>query len=704
MGKWRRAHLAAGVRALVLSVAMTGAAQPGIALADTLTVPAGGDLQAALDAIPAGGTVLLEAGATFTGRFVIRRAMTLRTDTVLPDARITPAWSGTLARLASPTNEPALRLAPGVSHVRVDGIEIAPNALTGGTALEVGSHLSTETALQPVDVVLDRLLVRGHPAHGQKRGLSLHGSHIVVRRSHVSDFKLHGQDTQAIWINNGWGPFVITDNYLEASGENILAGGDTPRIEHLVPADILIEGNHIAKPLAWKGEPWTVKNLVELKSGRRVTIRGNLLEGSWVSGQVGYGILLTPKDQYGRAPWTTVQDVLVEWNIVRDVAEAIRVLGDDHVHPAVRSERIVIRDNLLVVDHAQHGGSGRCLTVGRAPQQIEFSGNTCIADGAAPIYTYHGGDVRTIFGGVFRRNVFPHNSYGFSGEGATAGGVAALAVHYPDLVFVDNLIGGGVQASYPGNHVVAVSDFIAQFEDHASGNYRLTAAARGRFPVSGSGRLGWDPDAAGPWSAPEWPEASPPAPPVPAPPPAGERRVAVPRVAAPPSVPSPDLPARGAPGDRRAVTRSADPSPSVPPLPARTQGAVSVSPQPATVDAAAPPVASSPSSHAPGGVHASGAWLPAAPLLTLVVRAPADALPAGALVTLAVSGAHLPAPLVRVDITVDDEIVATMAGAPFDVAWRVPPSGSYRIAAVAVDIHGARHASAPLDVHVRRER
>jgi hypothetical protein len=463
---------------LVLGLVLMGAP----AAAGTISVAAGGDLQAALDQAAPGDTILLAPGATYVGNFVIRRAVTIRTDGPLPLGRVTPAWAGHLAIVQSPNNGPALATGPSVAQIHLVGLEIGPNGHSGGTSIAIGSITETDETRQPWDVVMDRLLIRGHPVNGQKRGLSLHGSHITVIRSHISDMKLQGQDTQAIWINNGWGPYTITDNYLEASGENIMAGGDTPRIDQLIPSDILIERNTLAKPLHWKLESWTVKNLIEMKSAKRVTIRGNWLEGSWVSGQVGYGILLTPKDQYGKAPWTTVQDVLVEFNVIHEIGEALRILGDDHVYPAVRARNFTIRHNLLVVDKDEHGGSGRCLVVGRAPQFVEFSSNTCIANGAAAFYTYYGGDVREIEGGVFRANVFLHNQYGFSAENFTSGGIGALDLHYPGGVLERNLIGGSVSASrYPYDHRLGLAEFQAQFVNYAGGDFRLTDVARETF-------------------------------------------------------------------------------------------------------------------------------------------------------------------------------------------------------------------------------
>jgi hypothetical protein len=64
-----------------------------------------------------------------------------------------------------------------------------------------------------------------------------------------------------------------------------MCGGADPAIPNLVPTNIEISGNHVAKPPHWReGLPgfesgrWTVKNLLELKNARRVIVAGNLFE------------------------------------------------------------------------------------------------------------------------------------------------------------------------------------------------------------------------------------------------------------------------------------------------------------------------------------------------------------------------------------------------------------------------------------------
>jgi hypothetical protein len=98
------------------------------------------------------------------------------------------------------------------------------------------------------------------------------------------------------------GPYKIVNNFLEASGENIIFGGGHATS---APADIEIRHNHMFKPLIWMrgqpgfvsgadGSPFIVKNLFELKNAQRVLFEGNLLENTWGGfSQAGFGILIT---------------------------------------------------------------------------------------------------------------------------------------------------------------------------------------------------------------------------------------------------------------------------------------------------------------------------------------------------------------------------------------------------------------------------
>src|SRR5205807_4483240 len=113
-----------------------------------------------------------------------------------------------------------------------------------------------------------------------RRGVAFQGTQLAIIDSTVNEIHQTGNDTQTIGGWNGDGPFLIQNNRLEASGENILFGGAVPDADldaqgnsPVIPSDIEIIGNYFFKPLRWKvGDPtfagihWSVKNLLEIKN------------------------------------------------------------------------------------------------------------------------------------------------------------------------------------------------------------------------------------------------------------------------------------------------------------------------------------------------------------------------------------------------------------------------------------------------------
>jgi PKD repeat protein len=245
----------------LLVVAACGATR---ASAATIYVAAGADLQDALDAAQPGDTLLLAEGAEFVGNFVLRAKagdgwITVRTsapDALLPraGARIQPAHAPLLARLRSPNASAVLRTAPAAHHWDLRYLELAGNVGGASDIIQIGDGSSAQNRLDlvPHHISLGHLYIHGHPVYGQKRGIALNGADVIIRDSHVSDCKAVGQDTQAIGGWNGPGPFLIENNYLEATGENVLFGGADPAIPYLVPTGITVRRNHLSRPMAWR--------------------------------------------------------------------------------------------------------------------------------------------------------------------------------------------------------------------------------------------------------------------------------------------------------------------------------------------------------------------------------------------------------------------------------------------------------------------
>lgn len=466
----------------------------------SIQVPAGGDLQHALNTALPGDTILLEAGATYVGNFYFpRRAgddtrpITLRTaaagaDPVPEGARITPAEANALAKLRSPDGQPALRTEAGARFWRVALVEFLANRDGVGDIITLGDGSSSQKSLGdvPSDLTLDRVYVHGDPRVGQKRGIALNSARTTVSNSYISDIKAVGQDSQAIAGWNGPGDYAIENNYLEAAGENVGFGGADPAIPNLTPTHIIIRRNTLSKPLEWRdaGSPWQVKNLFELKNAREVVIEQNLFERNWQAAQSGFAILFTVRNQDGNCPWCQVENVTFALNTVRDVAAGVSILGFDNNHPSRQTNHIVIANNLFDgVDNRQWGGNGYFLQMSGTPRDLTIDHNTIIQGSSLGVATMDG----RVDGFVFTDNIASHGDYGIIGANHGIGNDTIRAFLPGSTISADVLAGGNGSVYPPGNFFPSLDQFRAQFVDFAGHDFRLrqgsawaTAATDGR--------------------------------------------------------------------------------------------------------------------------------------------------------------------------------------------------------------------------------
>ena len=488
----------------------TAIAVASTAQAATLTVMAGGNLQAAIDAARPGDTILLEAGATFTGSYKLPAKggtayITIRSaapDSALPPSgtRITPAASPLLARIRSTSAGPAFRTSAGASYWRLLFLEFAPSTSTSSAVLVEFGGASSQTTMAsvPHHLIIDRCYLHGDAGFGQRRGVALNSAETSIVNSHFSDFKGVNQDTQAIAGWNGPGPFVIDNNYLEAAGENIMFGGGDPSIPNLVPSNIVIRRNLVTKPLAWMSQSWTVKNLIELKNASNVLIDGNTIENNWAAGQQGYAIVLTPRNQGGTAPWSVVRNVTLQNNVIRHVAAAINILGYDNLAPSLQTQGIVIRNNLAYdistkYGIANHPANGWLAVIGAGPRDITIDHNTVDNDGGSLIQFYAGAAPETkIYGFSLTNNLMRRNKYGIIGSN-TAEGITSLTTYTPGAIVLRNTFAGAAANQYPvGNDFPTLAAWQGDFAGAASGNYQLVATSRSRGAGSDGKDLGVD--------------------------------------------------------------------------------------------------------------------------------------------------------------------------------------------------------------------
>jgi hypothetical protein len=458
---------------------------------NTIDVPAGGDLQQALNSVARGGTIRLASGATYVGNFTLPAKsgtsyITITTGGVtLPSAtaRIDPSYRTSLATIRSPNEAPALSTAPSASYYRVVGVAFAANQNGAGDIIALGESLQTSLSTVPHHLELDRVLVSGDTVAGQKRGISANATDVVIMNSDIREIKAAGQDSQAICAWNTPGRITVRNNYLEAAGENMMIGGAEIKLPSpILPSDILVENNFMTKNPAWRGTSWTVKNIFELKSGRRVTVRRNLFEYNWNGAQAGFGIVFTPRNSSSRNAWITIEDVDFVENVVRHSGSAFNILGHDDSAQTGQLARLLIKNNIVHdISSTAWGGAGIFAQLGGEPRDVTIDHNTILHNGNIITFYfgtyYNSSNVKVtaapMQGFVFTNNFAKHNSYGMFGSGQGYGN-SAINYYAPGAIIRRNVVAGGSASRYPpDNFFPATSSFLPSFLNPSLLDFRL---------------------------------------------------------------------------------------------------------------------------------------------------------------------------------------------------------------------------------------
>lgn len=502
----------------------------------TIQVPAGGNFQAAIQNATPGDEIVLQAGATYTGNFLLPakgasgKWITIRTSNLagLPKEgeRAGPQHAKAMPKIVDPNGSGAISTALNAGYYRLIGLEVTvvPSVKNAWALVKLGSGGEDQKSLATVahHLILDRLYVHGDPKQNCFRCVALNSAHTAVIDSCLTEGHAQGFDAQAIGGWNGPGPFKIVNNYLEGSGENVMFGGADPLIPDLVPSDIEFRRNHCFKPLSWKigdpsyaGIPWTVKNLFELKNARRVWIEGNLLENNWVHAQAGTAILFTVRNQNGKAPWSAVQDVTMINNRLRNTPTAFVVMGEDSPNQSQPSQRFLIQNNLFEQIERT------AFTITSAADDVEIDHNTFLpTDYSAFFMTGLGGHDASgkVVGKPCKRFKLTNNIMGFGLYGpGVDGGQNTFAEAFPELTWDKNLfVGYGegraqsamTNKAYPAGSLFEPkqtasgasgdADWPAVgFADYPGGNYRLAPKSKYKGLGTDGKDLGVDMDALG---------------------------------------------------------------------------------------------------------------------------------------------------------------------------------------------------------------
>jgi len=470
------------------------------------------DLQKAIDDAQPGTLIILDAGSTFKGSYVLPKKnndkrwiilMSSGLDLLPHEAnRISPEMKTgdneyPLQRNAMPkiitsntAGVPCFITQNNAHHYRLLGLEITADTTVKNSygLINFGDASKAQNSLNqvPTHLIIDRCYIHGHTkATIMKYGVGLNCSNGAVIDSYISDFHSIGFDAQAISGINGPGPFKILNNYLEASGENIMFGGGAPAIPGLVPSDIEIRQNYMYKPIRWRvgspeyeGNHWTIKNLFELKTGVRVLLEGNILENSWADlpiGQSGYAILLTIRTEDNKASQAEVSDITIRNNIIKNCGSGISLSGKDDGGKGNRSKRITIVNNLFDNINGKDYGDqningpndGTFIKIGE-PEDVIIDHNTVFQTGAITwvIKQVHG---FSFTNNVSNSKVSAAGYQGIYGPGFQQGN-KTIAQYFPDITDATQRIHKNI---FIGGDASKYTDFSAISKNYFPSNENL---------------------------------------------------------------------------------------------------------------------------------------------------------------------------------------------------------------------------------------
>lgn len=384
-----------------------------------------------------------------------------------------------------------------------------------------GDSAWTQTQ-QPDHLIFDRVSLSSigstlHGIYGEGSNVQLINSLCYGMKTSIGE-----TDSQCYIAGQSPGPFLFDNNFLEASGENILFGGTGTLFWGMQPCDIIQRNNYMTKDWTWwtlasqvgavyGGVAFTVKNVTECKNCCRNQIYNNVIENAWYVNVGDLALFQAVSNGDGNF-WATVNDIEIWGNVFRHGGEAIAVSGKGGQNGgATQASNINMHDNLMYdiartynFNLAYVNTPGVCFAVfsnssigfeHSALDRITYNHNTCDNEGIAG-QLYAVPDDRfsnlTITNNLFRGRggaSDPGGAYNWAAIQIQSGidGLAlSLDLMAPASYTVTNnaMFSAAVNTGWPaGNWVIVLADYniltewIAVFVNRAGFDYTVAPAS-----------------------------------------------------------------------------------------------------------------------------------------------------------------------------------------------------------------------------------
>lgn len=454
-----------------------------------IKVPPGGNVQAAIEQANGGDVVELQAGAVYFGEIklpnkTLTEFITIQTSaasSLAAEKRVSPAQRQLMATIASRgSGRPAISAANGANHFRFVGIEFTAATADYNYGLVILGTGERDPSRLPHDIEIDRSYLHPFKSGTVRRGIALNSADTVIKNSYIEGFGFPNEETQGICGWTGTRNIRILNNYIEGGAENIMFGGADPASADLIPVDIEVRGNYLNKPQEWKDRA-AVKTLFELKNAKRVQFVGNYMSNNWE----GAAFRITVRNQDGKAPFSTIEDVVIKDNIIVGAGDGINILGKDDSNDSGTLKNLTVSNNLFLnIGGNGFKGGGYFIMVADG-ENISITNNTAFNDGN--IATFHNAPPRAF---TFRDNITGHGEYGIHGLSDIRS--AESRSFFQNNVFINNnRIDPSGYSFPPGNTIVGDIRDVG-FTNPASNDYRLATNSRYRNKGAGGKNIGSD--------------------------------------------------------------------------------------------------------------------------------------------------------------------------------------------------------------------
>jgi hypothetical protein len=373
---------------------------------------------AALANATAGATIVVSTSLVYSKPLTIRR----------PDVVIMSETYDARAGQRMTRDEPAPTFTDGITvladTVTCSGLDVRRTDPTKDIVVLGASHL-----------MMDRMRVLGSQTDGAKRGIAANGGDMVIRNCFIDEIKRKGQDTQAICAWDMIEPGLVIENcYLAGAGQAVMLGGADPQSAPRTPSAVRIGHSTLTKPAGWQTDGTQVKCAFEAKNCMDVVITDcDLIGAGTAQGQGAYAIVLTPRNQGGTAPYSTVTKLRIEACYVKSAGGVVTLLGTDPTagRPSEWLDIVTIKNVYCSdIDPKIYGGPGRLFTFEDGAKSVTLDSLTVAGTNIMALGYFM---KRPPTGLVLRNLKLPLSKYSWKIDGG-GNGIPALQAYAPDAV------------------------------------------------------------------------------------------------------------------------------------------------------------------------------------------------------------------------------------------------------------------------------